>query len=334
MCQPRSVGACSSPKKPLHSNSNEVFSHLFEERFLSYLLSPGMGILHQLGKKCTKLATPKNFYTGVTVPSEALPNNIILFHRDAQTLGRGQLDRQGHHHHRMVLILSFQGSGNIYLDSHGFRLSPGEGIAIFPFQFHAYSDISQPLNWLFITFEVPDSEGVLTALRNTGPRKLTPFDLTLVNEILDCWFSPTRQSLLAPHLGLLLQRLAGAKALPALQSKRAFSELLLKINNLALAQIGKQPFGIDDLARQLNTSESHLRARFREETGRSLGQHLRKLRLQKSCYLLRSTKLPITEVALRCGFDSVYSFSRAFKAAWGLPPKDYRKGKSPLLTES
>ena len=293
-----------------------------------------MGTLHQLGKKCTRLTTPENYYTGVTGTAEALPNNIILFHRNDRTLESSRLFSQGHHHHRMVLILGLQGSGNIYLDSHGFRLSEGEEIAIFPFQFHTYSDISQPLSWLFATFEVSETGGGLASLRSTGPRRLAPFDLALANEIVDCWLDPVRQLFLPAHLGLLLQRLAGARAVPALQSKRAFSELLLKINSLALAQIGQQPFGIGDLARRLNTSESHLRARFREETGRSLGQHLRELRLQKSCYLLRTSKIPIAEVALRCGFDSVYSFSRAFRAAWGVPPRDYRNGKAPFLTES
>lgn len=287
-----------------------------------------MSTLLQLGKKCSKIAAPKNFYTGVAAAHDPLPNNILFFHRGERWKHHG-IGRHADHHHRMLLIMSFLGSGNIYLDSHAFRLLPGEAIAVFPFQFHNYSDLDPTLSWLFITFETTATEGHLAVLRNTGPRTLAPFDLQLTNELLDSWLNPARQRLLAPHLGLLLERLAGTKARPAEGGKIPFSELLLKVNDLALSRLGVEPLGIEDLARLLNTSESHLRARFREETGRSLGQHLRQLRLQKSCYLLRTSKMPISDVALQCGFDSVYSFSRAFRVAWGVTPKDYRKGKFP-----
>lgn len=287
-----------------------------------------MGSLDLLGKKCCNLSNPRDFYTGVRLPQEALPNNIILFPRFQNT---HMLENDFYaHHHRMVLIVALEGSGQVCIDAQSFHLSAGEALAIFPFQFHAYPELSPDFNWLFITFETVEAEGLASPLRSTGPRTLAPFDLALLDEIFDCWFAPVRQPLLAHHVGVLLARLAASQITPAPRNTLSRPELLLKVNDLALAYIGKGPFGIDDLARRLNTSESHLRARFRESTGLSLGQHLRGLRLKKSCHLLRSTSASITEVALGCGFDSVYSFSRAFKTAWGLTPKEYRKGGSPV----
>ena len=98
---------------------------------------------------------------------------------------------------------------------------------------------------------------------------------------------------------------------------------MARVNRYALPRLDK-PLPISRLATALGESESHLRARFREATGGSLGRHLRQLRLQKACQLLHTTELNITEVAERCGFDSVYSFSRTFKTGCGVSPRVYR----------
>jgi AraC-like DNA-binding protein len=40
--------------------------------------------------------------------------------------------------------------------------------------------------------------------------------------------------------------------------------------------------------------------------------------------LLTQTDTPITEIAYRCGYDSVYSFMRLFRKRVGPPPGRYR----------
>ena len=57
----------------------------------------------------------------------------------------------------------------------------------------------------------------------------------------------------------------------------------------------------------------------------SLGRHLRHLRLQKAMGLLLQSDLSITQVAERCGFDSIFTFSRSFHRFTGLTARDYRR---------
>ena len=71
-------------------------------------------------------------------------------------------------------------------------------------------------------------------------------------------------------------------------------------------------------------SPSHLRTRFRASCGVSLGKHMRELRLERACGLLRMTTARISEIADQCGFSSLFSFSRAFRVRHGLSPKAYR----------
>jgi transcriptional regulator GlxA family with amidase domain len=41
--------------------------------------------------------------------------------------------------------------------------------------------------------------------------------------------------------------------------------------------------------------------------------------------MLEETSLPVTEVALSCGFKEVSLFDRQFGAAYGCPPLQYRR---------
>ena len=82
---------------------------------------------------------------------------------------------------------------------------------------------------------------------------------------------------------------------------------------------------LSELSQQLGVSQSHMRALFRAETGISLGQHLRRLRLQKAMGLLVQSELSITQIAEQCGFDSIFSFSRSFRRFSGMMAKEYRK---------
>jgi transcriptional regulator GlxA family with amidase domain len=91
-----------------------------------------------------------------------------------------------------------------------------------------------------------------------------------------------------------------------------------------LAQRAGEPLGLGEIARSLGISPSHLRARFRASCGVSIGRHLRQLRLEQACGLLRLGPQRVSEVAEQCGFASIYSFSRAFRLAYGVSPLAYR----------
>lgn len=51
------------------------------------------------------------------------------------------------------------------------------------------------------------------------------------------------------------------------------------------------------------------------------------IRLQHAANELLSTNDSVTEIAFRCGFVSSNYFKDAFKNAYGVSPRDYRKGE-------
>jgi AraC-like DNA-binding protein len=100
--------------------------------------------------------------------------------------------------------------------------------------------------------------------------------------------------------------------------------------NLALQRHRPTTPTISQLAGELGMSPSHLRTRFLASCGVSLGKHMRELRLERARGLLRMSPARISEVAEQCGFSSLYSFSRAFSARYGISPSECRKAGSTI----
>lgn len=95
----------------------------------------------------------------------------------------------------------------------------------------------------------------------------------------------------------------------------------------ALALIAAEPgapHSVDSLARAVALSPSRFAHLFTAETGRTPMRALREARMRHAATLLDATDLDIGQVAAASGFVSPFHFSRAFRRAYGLPPRDYR----------
>lgn len=78
-----------------------------------------------------------------------------------------------------------------------------------------------------------------------------------------------------------------------------------------------------EVSQALGYSYSYLSHLFTEETGISLRNFYSRKRLEKTIELMRSRKYSITEIASAMQYQSIHSFSRAFRKAVGLSPTEY-----------
>jgi len=256
----------------------------------------------------------------------ALPDNIICFRRgSAEELNRPQRGRALHH--RYVLIVPLRTAVTVCVDDRTVRLKAGEGLLIAPFQFHDYIDPeSEQLEWLFITFEHADGE-TLQGLRYR-PFPLTPELSRLAMDLVQAYLSAGAADLTALLLAVFLERVFRLNPEKRHDQVHAGNPgLLTQVNQLAMKPGGTT--SVKEMARSIGISASHLRARFRASCGVSLGRHMRRLRLEKACGLLRMSQKRVSEVGELCGFSSIYSFSRAFHAEYAISPLAYRHGDKP-----
>ena len=54
-------------------------------------------------------------------------------------------------------------------------------------------------------------------------------------------------------------------------------------------------------------------------------RYVTRSRLTRAARQLRTGDAPLTEIALRAGYESEFSFSRAFARAFGVAPRAYRE---------
>lgn len=105
-----------------------------------------------------------------------------------------------------------------------------------------------------------------------------------------------------------------------------------------IAQLDKSIKAKDDdalslskAAQMLGYSEFHFSKKFREVSGMSFRDYLRYRRLAFALKEIRDTDRTILDIALEYGFSSHEAFTRAFKEAYSVSPKDYRKNPVPVV---
>lgn len=85
-----------------------------------------------------------------------------------------------------------------------------------------------------------------------------------------------------------------------------------------------QPLQLEDVARAAFFSPYHFHRIFRSLMGETLASFVKRVRLERSVYLLSHRKgVRLTDVALACGFSSSSDFSRSFRDQYGVPPRKF-----------
>jgi AraC-like DNA-binding protein len=82
--------------------------------------------------------------------------------------------------------------------------------------------------------------------------------------------------------------------------------------------------GVETLAAKAGYTRSHFSRLFKAQTGLSPRDYVIAARINLAKELLRSTALTVTEIAARCGYGDVYTFSKQFKQRAAVSPSTYR----------
>lgn len=96
----------------------------------------------------------------------------------------------------------------------------------------------------------------------------------------------------------------------------------------ALKHLHDQPqhtWTLENLASQTGMSRAAFAKRFKSLVGLPMFEYLTRLRVQRATHLLRTTPLPIYEVANKVGYESDLAFTKTFKKHTGLTPTQFRK---------
>jgi len=82
---------------------------------------------------------------------------------------------------------------------------------------------------------------------------------------------------------------------------------------------------LESIAESFYISKSHLSRLFKQLTGESFPDYLRRVRLAGACSLLTDTDMTVTEIIEKCGLRDATSFYKSFGEYTGMTPSQYRK---------
>lgn len=85
---------------------------------------------------------------------------------------------------------------------------------------------------------------------------------------------------------------------------------------------------VTDIADALGISRSSLEHRFRAATKSSVREAIESVRFKSVCELLKSNRIPLREIATRCGFTSAIHLSHSFRRRYAISPVAWGKSQS------
>jgi AraC-like DNA-binding protein len=84
-----------------------------------------------------------------------------------------------------------------------------------------------------------------------------------------------------------------------------------------------EPLTVAEVAARVNLSESAFSRRFREATGMSPYQYVKRMRLDRARALLIDRRLNVDDVSHAVGYSSTSHFIKAFRGRFGMTPGDF-----------
>lgn len=122
--------------------------------------------------------------------------------------------------------------------------------------------------------------------------------------------------------GLALEMIAALARRNSTREKKV-PPWLTEARDLVHAQF-LESLTVSAIAKTVGVHPVHLARSFRANFDSSIGDYIRKLRIQFACEQISSTDLPLAQIAVKAGFYDQGHLSRLFKRSTGMTPAQYR----------
>jgi len=245
-----------------------------------------------------------------------------------------------HRHDCFELVFVTRGSGVCRINEVPYPVLRGDLYVLNPQDVHAYEMAPSCTfyNILFTRDLIPD-EPVLRKLfeqwESRSIRKFYQFENEDTDEVDGIFTRITRElKNRRPGQTIMIKSLFASFLVKLLRIETETDDVSVQPNrhpekaSIVLEHIRRnidKVITISELSRLAGMSTSAFSTAFRQWTGSSVANYHASLRIRHARELLEERKLPIGEIALRLGFYDNCHFSRVFRKATGLSPRQYQQ---------
>ena len=223
------------------------------------------------------------------------------------------------------------GQGYFYMNNRKYTLKAGQCFFIPPVTSSLYkAEPSNPWTYIWICFNGENAPTLCEHCHLTGETPVQQLDSVLPyrETILEMMSHPQ----LTPSGEAYIQ--SGLYRIIALLEEEfhACYTTMESNDNFYITQavdyIKKSPLQditVTDVADYLHISRSHLYGLFKKHLGTTPQAFLTSAKIINARDLLTITDIPVSSVAISCGYQNPFAFSRAFKKETGMTPREYRE---------
>jgi AraC family transcriptional regulator len=273
--------------------------------------------------------------TGIFNELSGYLNVRILSCREV-THGNQWIEDKTHTHYDLWLVRS--GTVSVRIGDSIHTAEEGDVIFFYPnFPYTAYTE-SESCRFIFILFDfgISDHRGILDAFGLCGivPGKALINELQLIENVYDHNLRTTNQYFMRMKgcLTILLARIielygvgdyTGTMLNGYIQSENTGNlSSLQPIFEFIYGNLHK-PIRISDLATIACLSEKYFITYFKGALGLTPGQYIYQLKMNRARDFLHTKKYAIKEIAHLLGYPDPFSFSKAFKKYYNIPPSQF-----------
>ena len=98
-----------------------------------------------------------------------------------------------------------------------------------------------------------------------------------------------------------------------------------RLETILKENLDNSELNVDAICSRMGIGRTLIFKKCKAIIGKSPIEYLCELRFEKACSLLRDTKLPISQIAYKTGFNDTHYFSVAFRKRFSMTPSEYRK---------
>lgn len=230
-------------------------------------------------------------------------------------------------HYLIHLVVA--GKGVFQVGGASFHLQEGDLFLVKPNQLNTYAaDATDPWEYYWVGFNGACANKLVQQTPFTDHHPLhhckDPQSVreALYNIYLSRGTEPQQEALMTGYLYLFMaQLMKEARDTMPNPGSSSSQYVLAAIKYIQFNY--SHDISVDDIAKAVGVSRSHLYRVFMANVGQSPIDYLTGYRISEACSLLKNAHLSIAEIAVSVGFFDQFYFSRVFKKVKGVPPSKY-----------
>lgn len=103
---------------------------------------------------------------------------------------------------------------------------------------------------------------------------------------------------------------------------------IAKAHELIIKRFSEPGLSVSSIAAEVGMSDSKLSTEFKKVYRMTPLEYITRSRMHRARRLLRTTDMPVKDIALECGYYDISGFNRRFKAYTGMTPQQYKQSSA------